>query len=399
MIHSTMRQAAPSPETMSEDVFDQFMNQLHRYVRERLVPAEDETVELDRVPDDILSEMKEMGLFGVTIAEEYGGAGFSTSQYIEFIKELSWALPAFRSIISMNVGMTGSAISSSGTDAQKSHWLPRIASGETIACFALTEPDSGSDAAALTTRAVRDGDDYIITGSKRYISNAPFAQMGMIMARTNAENLPKNAHISAFLVPLDLPGVSLGKADKKMGQSGSRICDIILDEVRVPADALLGGVEGRGFQAAMKSIDNGRLSVAAASVGYAKRMLDYALNYAMERKAFGETISNFQLIQAMLADSKAEIYAAESMLDDATRRADAGEDIIVKASCAKMFASEMCGRVADRGVQILGGAGYLKEYLAERFYRDCRIYRIYEGTTQIQQLVIAKRMIRAYKQT
>ena len=226
---------------MSDDVFAQFIDQLRRYVRERLVPAEDETIEHDRVPDDILAEMKEMGLFGVTIAEEYGGSGFSTSQYITFIKEISWALPAFRSILSMNVGMTGNAISSSGTDAQKSYWLPRLASGDAIACFALTEPDSGSDAAALTTRAVKDGDDYIVNGSKRYISNGPFAHMGMIMARTNAENLPKNAHISAFLIPLDLPGVSLGKADKKMGQSGSRICDIIFEDVRVPADALLGG--------------------------------------------------------------------------------------------------------------------------------------------------------------
>jgi len=381
---------------MSAEVFEPFMTQLRRYVRERLVPAEDATVEADKVSDEIVAEMKEMGLFGVTIPEEFGGAGFNTSQYIAFIQEISWALPAFRSIISMNVGMTGSAIVNSGTAEQKEYWLPKLASGEAIACFALTEPDSGSDAAALTTRAIREGDDYIINGSKRYISNAPFAQMGLIMARTSAENLPKNAHVSAFLVPLDLPGVTIGKSDKKMGQSGSRIADVIFEDVRVPASALLGGVEGKGFKAAMHSIDNGRLSVAAASTGYAKRMLDYALDYAMERQAFGTPIANFQLIQAMLADSKAEIYAADCMIRDATSRADKGENIIMDASCAKMFASEMCGRVADRTVQILGGAGYLKEYLAERFFRDCRIYRIYEGTTQIQQLVIAKRMIRNY---
>lgn len=381
---------------MSAEVFEPFMTQLRRYVRERLVPAEDATVEADKVSDEIVAEMKEMGLFGVTIPEEFGGAGFNTSQYIAFIQEISWALPAFRSIISMNVGMTGSAIVNSGTAEQKEYWLPKLASGEAIACFALTEPDSGSDAAALTTRAIREGDDYIINGSKRYISNAPFAQMGLIMARTSSENLPKNAHVSAFLVPLDLPGVTIGKSDKKMGQSGSRIADVIFEDVRVPASALLGGVEGKGFKAAMHSIDNGRLSVAAASTGYAKRMLDYALDYAMERQAFGTPIANFQLIQAMLADSKAEIYAADCMIRDATSRADKGENIIMDASCAKMFASEMCGRVADRTVQILGGAGYLKEYLAERFFRDCRIYRIYEGTTQIQQLVIAKRMIRNY---
>ena len=380
------------------DVFDAFLEQIRRYVRERLVPAEDETIEHDRVPDDILKEMTEMGLFGVTIPEEYGGSGFNISQYINFIQEISWALPAFRSIISMNVGMTSTAILNSGTEEQKSYWLPKLAAGD-VACFALTEPDSGSDAAALTTRAVRDGDHYILNGSKRYISNAPFAKIGLIMARTEAENLPKNAHVSAFIVPMDASGVTVGKSDKKMGQSGSRIADVILEDVRVPASALLGGVEGKGFQAAMHSIDIGRFSVAAASTGYAKRMLEYGLNYAMERKAFRNPIANFQLIQAMLSDSKAEIYAAECMIKEATAKADRGEKTIMEAACTKMFASEMCGRVADRVVQILGGAGYLQEYQAERFFRDSRLYRIYEGTTQIQQLVIAKQMIRQYNGT
>lgn len=380
---------------VDDDVFEAFLEQIKRYVRERLVPAEDETIEHDRVPDDILAEMTDMGLFGVTIPESYGGAGFNITQYIAFIQEISWALPAFRSIISMNVGMTASAILNSGTEEQRQHWLPKLAAGD-VACFALTEPDSGSDAAALTTRAVREGDTYVLNGSKRYISNAPFAKIGLVMARTNAENLPKNAHISAFIIPMDADGVTVGKSDKKMGQSGSRIADVILEDVRVPASALLGGVEGKGFQAAMHSIDIGRFSVAAASTGYAKRMLDYGLNYAMERKAFGNPIADFQLIQAMLSDSKAEIYASECMIKDATAKADRGEKTIMEASCTKMFASEMCGRVADRVVQILGGAGYLKEYQAERFFRDCRLYRIYEGTTQIQQLVIAKQMIRQY---
>ena len=379
------------------EVFEQFLSQLKRYVRERLVPAEDETIGLDRVPDDIAGEMREMGLFGVTIPDAFGGSGFNISQYTRFIQELSWALPAFRSLISMNVGMTSSAINGSGTDAQKEYWLPKLASGEMVACFALSEPDSGSDAAALTTQATLEGDDYVLNGTKRYISNAPIAQMGMIMARTSKENLPKNAHVSAFLVPFDTPGLAVGKPDKKMGQSGSQIADVILENVRVPKSALLGEREGQGFQAAMGSINTGRLSVAAASVGYAKRMLDYALSYASERKAFGTTISNFQLIQAMLADSQAEIFAAEAMLKDASVRADLGENIIVDAASAKLFASEMCGRVADRVVQILGGAGYLQEYLAERFYRDSRIYRIYEGTSQILQLAIAKRILREHQ--
>lgn len=379
------------------EVFEQFLSQLKRYVRERLVPAEDETIGLDRVPDDIAGEMREMGLFGVTIPDAFGGSGFNIAQYTRFIQELSWALPAFRSLVSMNVGMTSSAINGSGTDAQKEYWLPKLASGEMVACFALSEPDSGSDAAALSTQATLEGDDYILNGTKRYISNAPIAHMGMIMVRTSKENLPKNAHVSAFLVPFDTPGLTVGKPDKKMGQSGSQIADVILENVRVPKSALLGGVEGQGFHAAMGSINTGRLSVAAASVGYSKRMLDYALSYASERKAFGTTISNFQLIQAMLADSQAEIFAAEAMLKDVSARADLGENIIVDAASAKLFASEMCGRVADRVVQILGGAGYLQEYLAERFYRDSRIYRIYEGTSQILQLAIAKRILREHQ--
>ncbi len=380
---------------MDADIYDAFIEQLQRYVRERLIPAEDQLEELGRVPDDILAEMRDMGLFGVTMPEEYGGAGMNVSQYVGFIREIAYASPAYRSIVSINIGMVCKSLVGFGTAQQKEHWLPKLAAGE-IAAFGLTEPDSGSDSAAMKTRAVRDGNGYVLNGTKRYITNAPFADVILVMARTNAEALPKNAHVSAFMVPRDAPGVSIGKPDGKMGQAGSQIADVILEDVHVDGDALLGGEEGIGFRAAMQSLDNGRLSVAAASVGYAKRMLDAGLKYAMERKAFGEPIANFQLIQAMLADSKAEIYAAECMLADACARADRGEKILVEAAATKMFASEMCGRVADRVVQIHGGAGYLKEYLAERFYRDCRIYRIYEGTTQIQQLVIEKKMIRDF---
>lgn len=380
---------------MDADIYDAFIEQLQRYVRERLIPAEDQLEELGRVPDDILAEMRDMGLFGVTMPEEYGGAGMNISQYVGFIRELAYAAPAYRSIVSINIGMVCKSILGFGTEQQKAHWLPKLASGS-IAAFGLTEPDSGSDSAAMKTRAVPSGNGYVLNGTKRYITNAPFADVILVMARTNAEALPKNAHVSAFLVPRDAPGVSIGKPDGKMGQAGSQIADVILEDVHVDGDALLGGEEGIGFRAAMQSLDNGRLSVAAASIGYAKRMLDTGLRYAMERKAFGEPIASFQLIQAMLADSKAEIYAADCMLNDACARADRGEKILVEAAATKMFASEMCGRVADRVVQIHGGAGYLKEYLAERFYRDCRIYRIYEGTTQIQQLVIAKNMIRDY---
>jgi acyl-CoA dehydrogenase len=380
---------------MDADVFDQFIEQLQRYVRERLIPAEKEILETDLIPADILDEMREMGLFGLTMPEEFGGAGMNIEQYVSTIRELSYAMPCFRSITSINIGMVCSAFKNGGTAEQKAEWLPRLAAGE-IASFGLTEPGSGSDSAAMQTTAVPSGNGWVLNGTKRYITNAPFARVAIVMARTSKEALPKNAHVSAFIVPMDTPGVSVGKSDKKMGQTGSHIADIIMDDVKLPADALLGGELGKGFVTAMQSLDNGRLSVGAAATGYARRALDSALRYANERKAFGEPIANFQLIQQMLAESEIEIYAAECMLEDASRRADAGENVLRKAAAAKVFATEMCGRVVDRVVQIYGGAGYLAEYEAERFFRDARVYRIYEGTTQILQIQIAKHMLREW---
>ncbi len=380
---------------MDADIFAAFIEQLQRYIRERLIPAEAQVISEDRIPDEILNEMRDMGLFGLTMPEQYGGSGMNIAQYVETIRVLSYALPAYRSITSINLGMVCSAIKNSGTEEQRAHWLPRLAAGE-IASFGLTEPGSGSDSAAMQTTAIRSGNGYVLNGTKRYITNAPFAKVALIMARTSKEALPKNAHVSAFIVPMDTPGISVGKSDKKMGQAGSHIADIVMDDVHIPGDALLGGEEGRGFATAMQSLDNGRLSVGAASAGYARRILDTAVRYSTERKAFGEPISQFQLIQAMLADSMAEIYAAECMLRDASAKADAGIKVLKEAAATKMFASEMCGRVADRCVQIHGGAGYLAEYEAERFFRDSRIYRIYEGTTQILQLVIAKAMLRDF---
>jgi acyl-CoA dehydrogenase len=383
-----------SNSSIDDETFSLFLDQLRRFVKERLVPAERDVMENDRITEHLLREMRELGLFGLTIPVAYGGSGFNVTQYMKALEEISWVTPAFRAIISINLGLICASFLSAGTEEQRLEWLPRLAAGE-IASFALTEPDSGSDSASLKTRATRDGDSYILNGVKRYITNAPSASVILVMARTNPENLPKNKHVSAFIVPANLPGVSIGTPEKKMGQAGAHIADVILEDVRVPTSALLGG-EGEGFTSAMASLDNGRLSVAAASVGYARRIIEAGLRYATERKAFGQPIAEFQLIQAMLADSQAEIYAAECMVADACAKADRGERISMEASCAKMFASEMCGRVADRVVQIHGGAGYLREYDAERFYRDSRILRIYEGTTQIQQILIAKGMLREF---
>jgi len=377
---------------MDAEIYDLFLDQLKRFVRERLLPAETTVIENDRIPDDILDEMCALGLFGMSIPETYGGAGMNTAQYITATKELSWAAPAYRTIVAIGNGIVASSIMAEGTSAQKEEWLTKIAQGA-VASFALTEPDSGSDSAALKTKAERTGDEYVINGSKRYITNAPFADIILVMARTNSDALPKNAHISAFLVPANTEGVSIGPADKKMGQQGGQIADVFFDNVKVPASALLGEVEGRGFQAAMRSLNGGRLSVAAAALGTAKRALDSGVKYALERKAFGEPIANFQLMQAKFADSYADIYAAECMLDDACRRMDRKEDIRLKAAAVKLFVTEMCGRIVDRVVQIYGGAGYLREYEAERFFRDSRIFRIYEGTSEIMQLVIARQLL------
>ena len=347
---------------MDADIFDQFLEQLERYVRERLLPAEKQVIADDRIPDEIITEMKDMGLFGLTVPEEYGGAGLNCTQYAKVVKTMAYAAPAYRSIFSINVGMFNSAIKNGGTDAQKAEWWPRIANGA-IACFGLTEPGSGSDSAAMATtaRPDPDGNGWILNGTKRYITNAPHADVGLIMARTEKDALPKNAHVSAFIVPMDTPGVSTGSPDHKMGQAGSHISDVMLDDVHVPGDALLGGETGQGFRFAMMSLDNGRISVGAASTGYARRALDSAIKYASERQAFGEPIANFQLIQQMLSESWTEIYAAEAMMADVTARVDRGENTVKHAAAFKVFASEMCGRVVDRVVQVYGGAGYLAE--------------------------------------
>ena len=377
------------PQTLNilVDAIAQFVNQA-------LIPRENEVAETDEIPADIIGQFQAMGLFGLTIPEAYGGLGLTMEEEVTIAFELGRTSPAFRSYFGTNNGIGSIGILLDGTEAQKAHYLPLLASGDLISSFCLTEPDSGSDAASLKTTAVRDGDHYVINGTKRFITNAPHAGIFTVMARTNPA-IKGSGGISAFIVERDTPGLSLGKRDHKMGQQGAHTSDVIFDTVRVPADQLIGGVEGVGFKTAMKVLDKGRLHIAAVSVGAAERMLNDALNYAIERKQFGQPIAEFQLIQAMLADSKAEIYAARCMVLDAARKRDEGQDIGTEASCSKMFATEMCGRVADRCVQIHGGAGYISEYAIERFYRDVRLFRLYEGTTQIQQLVIARNMIRA----
>jgi acyl-CoA dehydrogenase len=376
-----------------QETLNQLLDTISRFVRERLVPNEDRIAEEDRVPEDIVRDMRELGLFGLSLPEEYGGLGLTMEEEVSVAFELGQTSPAFRSLLGTNNGIGGQGIVIDGTQEQKDKWLPGLASGESIGAFALTEPSAGSDAASLRTTARRDGDRYLLNGTKRFITNAPHAHIFTVMARTNPEDKGAGG-ISAFIVERGTPGLSLGKIDKKMGQKGSHTCDVIFEDCPVPAANIIGGKEGQGFKTAMKVLDRGRLHIASVCVGVAERLIRESVKYASERVQFGKPIAEFQLIQAMLADSRTEAYAARSMVLDAARRKDAGENVSTEAACCKLFASEMVGRVADRAVQIHGGAGYVADYCVERFYRDVRLFRIYEGTSQIQQLVIARSMLR-----
>ncbi|UZF95443.1 acyl-CoA dehydrogenase family protein [Bosea sp. NBC_00550] len=383
---------------LDPDVFGQLLDAIERFVREKLRPNEALVGETDQVPPEIIEQMREMGLFGLAIPETYGGLELTLSEEIQVSFLLGKTSPAFRSMIGTNNGIGSQGIIIDGTEEQKTHYLPAMASGQLVGSFCLTEPEAGSDAGSLRTNARRDGDSFIINGTKRFITNAPVAGLFTVFARTDPDSRTA-AGISAFLVDADLPGITLGKKDRKMGQQGAHTCDVIFDNVRVPQSAILGGpdFEGKGFVTAMKVLDRGRLTIAGVCVGVAERLIADCLDYALQRRQFGKPIAEFQLVQAMLADMKAESFAARCMVEETARRRDAGQSIGTEAACAKMFCSEMVGRVADKAVQIFGGAGYVADSGIERFYRDVRLFRIYEGTTQIQQLVIARNMIRDAK--
>ena len=382
---------------IDNESFDLLLASVQRFVRERLIPAENAVEEQDEVPADIVQDMKDMGLFGLSIPEAYGGIGLSMEQECRVAYEIGHTALAFRSVFGTNVGIGSQGILMDGTEEQKQTILPKVATGELIMSFALTEPDAGSDSAALKTRAELDGDHYVLNGTKRFITNAPRAGAFTLMARSDG---PGASGISAFIVPADLPGLTLGKPDKKMGQRGTKTCDVNMDNVRVPAANIIGGVPGQGFKTAMKVLDRGRLHISAVACGMAQRILDEAVAYAQQRKQFGKRIGDFQLVQAMLADSQAELYAGWSMVQDCAKRYDgkpspsvSDPDVSMRASCCKLFCTEMVGRVADRGVQVHGGSGYINEFPVERFYRDVRLLRLYEGTTQIQQIIIGRELM------
>jgi len=378
---------------MDAETFQLLKATVRRFVEERLIPNEDRVEEEDRVPPEIIQEMRALGLFGLSIPVDHDGLGLTMAEEAEIVFELGRTAFAFRSVIGTTVGIGSQGIVMDGTEAQKNEWLPRLASGEVIASFALTEPGAGSDAAAVQTTATKEGNVYRLTGTKRFITNAPRAGMLTVMARSEPD-IPGAGGISAFIVPADTPGISFGKPDRKMGQKGTITCDVIFDDAVVPAANIIGGVPGRGFRTAMKVLDRGRIHMSALAAGMCDRLLAESIAYAVERRQFGQAIGAFQLVQAMLADSRVDAYAAKVMVDDVAARLDAGEKVSADAAATKYFATEAVGRVADRAVQIHGGAGYMAEYKVERFYRDVRLLRIYEGTSQIQQIIIARALLR-----
>ena len=388
--------AAPAPSQVSAEDFAEILRVTREFVRARVVPRETEIMEADEVPADLRAAARELGLFGYAIPQEWGGLGLDLTQDVELVMELGYTSLALRSMFGTNNGIAGQVLVHYGTDTQKAAWLERIASGEVVASFALTEPGAGSNPAGLRTRAVRDGDDWVISGSKRFITNAPVAGLFLVFARTR-EATAGDPGIAVFLVPAGLPGLEVGPHDRKMGQEGSWTADVTLTAVRVPADALIGGSEQTGYQAAMMSLARGRVQIAAVAVGAARRALDESVTYAATATQGGTPIGDFQLVQAHLADMQAGVLAGEALVRECARKYHTGEDQRIAPSVAKLFCTEMAGEVADKAVQVHGGTGYIREVPVERIYRDVRLLRLYEGTSEIQRLIIGGGLVRNEK--
>ncbi len=378
---------------MDAEDFSQVRAAVRRLVREVVVPREEEIDREDRIPDELRAAAADMGLFGYALPAEFGGLGVTMSEDVQLAVEFGYTTPAFRSLFGTNNGIAGQVIARFGSEEQKKAYLPRLAAGELIGSFALTEAEAGSDPAGLRTSARRDGDGWVVNGGKRYITNAPIADLFVVFARSDPAERGGRG-ISSFVVDARAPGVTVGPKDTKMGQSGAWTAEVFFDDVRVDASALIGE-EGRGYAKALTVLSRGRLHIAALCVGMAQRVLDESVAYAATAQQGGAPIGRFQLVQAMLADSHAELLAARSMVIDVAARYDSGEDTSVGPSSAKLFCSEMVGRATDRAVQVHGGLGYLRTTPVERFYRDARLFRLYEGTSEVQKVIIGQALLRA----
>lgn len=387
-----MTLATPAPE-VDEDDFREILAQTRAFVRNVVVPREQEIADTNAIPDDIRQAAKDMGLFGYAIPQAWGGLGLNLQQDAELAMELGYTTLALRSMFGTNNGIAGQVLVNFGTDEQKQQWLEGIASGDVVASFALTEPGAGSNPSGLRTKAVRDGDDWIITGEKRFITNAPLANLFVVFARTRPAD-ENGTGIAVFLVPADTAGVQVANKDAKMGQEGAWTADVHLGEVRVPNSALVGGSEDVGYKAAMISLARGRVHIAALSVGQAQRALDESVEYAATATQGGNPIGNFQLVQAMIADQQTGVMAGRALVRDAARAWVEETDRRIAPSVAKLYCTEMVGKVADLAVQIHGGTGYMREVPVERIYRDVRLLRLYEGTSEIQRLIIGGGLVK-----
>jgi len=372
--------------------FADVLDAVRQFVRTEVVPREEEIEDSDAIPDDLRNAAVRMGLFGYTLPEEYGGLGANLTEDVKLAFEFGYTTPAFRSMFGTNNGIAGQVLVNSGTDEQKQRWLPKLAEGATSS-FALTEAEAGSDPSGLSTRADRDGDGYVISGAKRFITNAPLADLFVVFART-AQEARGTRGISVFLVEASRDGVTVGPKDRKMGQAGAWTAEVFFNQVKVPATALVGEREGAGFGEAMKSLVRGRVHIAGVCVGMAERLLAESVAHAKASKQGGQPIGEFQLVQAMLAEMQTGAYAGRAMVLEAARNYDSGTDRRIAPSAAKLFCSEMVGRTADLAVQVHGGLGYMRGVAVERFYRDARLFRIYEGTSEIQKLIIGRALVR-----
>ncbi len=378
---------------VDDDDFQQILKQTRQFVRTAVVPREQEIAASDRVPDDLRDQAKDMGLFGYAIPQEWGGLGLDITQDVELAMEFGYTSLALRSMFGTNNGIAGQVLVGFGTDEQKATWLEALASGK-VASFALTEPGAGSNPAGLRTKAIRDDGDWVITGEKRYITNAPVADLFVVFARTRPAD-DAGTGIAVFLVPADATGVEVGSKDAKMGQEGAWTADVRFTDVRVPESALVGGSEDVGYRAAMTSLARGRIHIAALAVGAAQRALDESVAYAATATQGGNPIGSFQLVQAMLADQQTGVMAGRALVRDAARLWLTDQDRRIAPSAAKVFCTEMAGQVADLAVQIHGGSGYMREVPVERIYRDVRLLRLYEGTSEIQRLIIGSNLVKA----
>jgi acyl-CoA dehydrogenase len=381
---------------VSDEDFHEILAQTRHFVRTAVVPREQEILAGDRVPDDLRDQAAKMGLFGYAIPQEWGGLGLNLAQDVEMAIELGYTSLALRSMFGTNNGIAGQVLVGFGTDEQKAQWLERLATGE-VASFALKEPGAGSNPSGLRTKAVRDGTqddaDWIINGDKRFITNAPIADLFVVFARSRPAD-DDGPGIAVFLVPADAAGVQVGAKDAKMGQEGAWTADVSFTDVRVPAGALIGGSEDIGYRAAMTSLARGRVHIAALAVGIAQRALDESVAYAATATQGGKPIGSFQLVQAMLADQQTGVMAGRALVRDTARLWLSGEDRRIAPSAAKLFCTEMAGKVADLAVQVHGGSGYMREVPVERIYRDVRLLRLYEGTSEIQRLIIGGNLVK-----